>query len=223
MLRERAFDAAATLVVAVVFFLALGFLLVSVQEVLAAELVPAEAVRWRSTLVREVRYSWGLWQDPADFFAQVHQESAWRANARSRFAAGLTQFTPGTARGMQASSRLRALCADAGGCPLDPAWALRAMVAYDRSIWENQKLEFYPGRELMAAALVGYNGGEGWVRRERAACRAVAGCDPGRWFAHVEAHCLRAAWACEESRHYPRAVLLMIAPRYRAWLSGGLR
>jgi soluble lytic murein transglycosylase-like protein len=192
-------------------------------EAAAAVQIPAEAVKWRSTLIREIRYSWGLSQDPANFFAQVHQESNWRANARSRFAAGLTQFTPDTARGMQAASRLRELCTNSGGCPLDPAWALRAMVTYDRSIWKSLEKSFYPGQEQLAATLAGYNGGVGWVRRERDACRAVPGCDPGKWFAYVERHCLRAAWACEESRHYPRVILHTIAPRYRAWLNGGLR
>lgn len=180
--------------------------------------IPAEARRWRATLIREIHYSWGLAQAPAPFFGQVHQESEWKPSVRSRFASGLTQFTPNTARDMQGSPRLKLLCKSAAGCPMSPAWALRAMVMYDRDIWVGEDAHFSSAQERLAATLVGYNGGQSWVRRERAACAAARGCDPTRWFGHVEKHCLRAEWACKESRHYPSAILFTWAPQYAAWL-----
>jgi membrane-bound lytic murein transglycosylase MltF len=161
----------------------------------------------------------------AVFAGQIHQESLWKAGARSRFASGMTQFTPGTAKDMQAgSSRLKELCANAGGCPLDPAWALRAMVIYDRDLWAG--LSAFPAAdERLAATLVAYNGGPGWVEKERLRCydnrSSTEPCDAGRWFGHVERYCLRSAAACAESRHYPRVILQTLAPQYDAWLQGG--
>ena len=178
---------------------------------------PSGALRWRNTLIREVHYTWGLGESPSTFFGQVAQESSWNPNARSQFAAGLTQFTPATAAGIAGTSRLRELCAEQGGCPLDPHWALRAMVMYDRDIWNGQHA--FSGDERIAAMLVGYNGGAGWVTRERTVCARVSGCDPARWFGHVEQHCVRAHWACIESRYYPDVILHKWKPLYQNWLA----
>ena len=55
-------------------------------------------------------------------------------------------------------------------------------------------------------AWAAYNGGPGWIGREHARCRRQPGCDPRQWYGHVERHCIRARWACEENRAYPRKI-----------------
>lgn len=75
--------------------------------------------------------------------------------------------------------------------------------------------------QRLAMADAAYNGGIGGVRNERRACGLTAGCDPGRWFGHVERHCLksRAALygnrsACDINRHHVRDVIITRVPRY---------
>jgi hypothetical protein len=195
--------------------LVLSLLLVGLAE--AHPAVSRLAEKWRGPLLREVRLFWPA-QSPAVFFGQLHQESAWREDARSAYASGLAQFTPSTALAMQQgySAELRALCSEAAGCPLDGRWALRAMVLYDRELWAG--FGTVPdATERWAFTLAGYNGGPGWAARERRETAARGG-DGARWFGHVEQVCLRAAWACRENRAYPRLILLQWTPIYHAWL-----
>lgn len=174
--------------------------------------VPREALRYQADLVRHARTVWGMAAPVAMFAAQVHQESGWRAHAQSKFASGLAQFTPDTALwvgGLDPALSARA--------PLDPRWALRALVVYDRWLW--QRAGGATTCDRAAFQLAAYNGGLGWINRERRAA-AAAGADRDRWWASVADHCLRAAWACRENRDYPRKILLRWQPLYAAWGPG---
>ena len=180
--------------------------------------IPRSVLKYRNGLIREVRYHWGLNQSPSVFFAQVHQESAWRADAHSAYAAGLTQFTPDTAEWIQSlyPADLTEFCANRSGCPLDAGWAIRAMVLYDRRLWDGFAHSIDDHR--WAFALASYNGGLGWIQRERAQAQKRH-IDPEFWFGAVEAVCLRAQWACAENRQYPRRILFVWRPVYEGWLS----
>ena len=69
---------------------------------------------------------------------------------------------------------------------------------------------------LVAWVLAGYNGGNGWVNRDRRLASAK-GADPLAWFGHVERHNSgRSASNFRENRHYPRAILLRWEPLYAA-------
>lgn len=175
----------------------------------AAVAVPAEARRYQRDLTANARLIWGLDAPIATFAGQIHQESGWRADARSAYALGLAQFTPATAEWI-------------GGVfpdlaerqPFNPAWALRALVRYDRWLWDRNPAR--GGCERMAFALAAYNGGEGWLRREQRAA-AAAGTASDRWFQAVALHCLRAKWACKENREYPARILLRNQHLYASW------
>ncbi|MFZ5659175.1 MAG: transglycosylase SLT domain-containing protein [Pseudomonadota bacterium] len=173
--------------------------------------VPNEALRLRADLIRNARAVWGINAPVARFAAQIQQESAWRPAARSRYAEGLAQFTPATAAWIaQAYPRLGA------AAPYSPQWAIRALVTYDRHLY----LRILPrqGRveacDRWAMTLSAYNGGLGWVGRDRALA-ARAGADPDRWWRHVERYSPRADWARRENRDYPRRILLRWEPIYR--------
>lgn len=195
--------------------MAIAFL---VAPAAAGDAVAPEAARYRRPLIQEVQRVWGL-IDPSLFFGQVHQESRFNETARSRFAAGIAQFTPATAAEMQRMypADLQEECAEAGGCPFSPKWALRAMNIYDRKLWLRAA---YAATEedRWAFMLAGYNGGEGWIDRERAACLGRPGCDSTSWFGGVDKVCLRADWACAENRGYPRMIMFRWRPLYRTWL-----
>lgn len=172
--------------------------------------VPREAQRYRSILIRAARAEWGMDAPSATFAAQVHQESRWRADARSGAGAqGLAQIMPGTA------AWLPEIAPHLGAAqPWNPGWALRALVTYDRWLWA--RVSARDGCDRMAKTLAAYNGGLGWVRRdERLAARL--GLDPARWWDHVETvNAGRSASAKAENREYPRLILRRWEPLYAA-------
>ena len=90
--------------------------------------------------------------------------------------------------------------------PFNPAWALRALVRYDLYLYE--RMPSSPACDRMAFALAGYNGGAGWVQRDRHKA-AAAGANPDRWWSEVERfNAGRAPAMFEENRGYPRRILL---------------
>jgi soluble lytic murein transglycosylase-like protein len=179
-----------------------------------ADAVPSEnAKKYQRALTGNARVVWGLSAPVATFAAQVHQESGWREDARSPFAGGLAQFTPDTAKWIsrQYNDELGT------GDPFNPAWALRALVRYDRYLWD-RVLPAATECDRMAFALAAYNGGLGWVHRDRA--KAVAdGADASRWWLpHVEYYNTgRAPEFFKENRGYPRRILLRLQKEYEAW------
>lgn len=171
--------------------------------------IPREAARYQDDLVRQARFHWGFNAPIRMFAGQIHQESAWRADARSPYASGLTQFTPDTARWISGAYPRDLSAAD----PMNPVWAIRAMLIYDLRLYRS--VEAATPCDRMAMALQAYNAGLGWHIKE-----AKLAPDPLRWFGSVETVCLRRASACAESHAYPRKILLRWQPLYAAWGPG---
>lgn len=163
---------------------------------------------WRLAIEREAARYWGIHAAPARLAAQIHQESAWRPEAQSPFAQGLSQFTPSTAEW------IATVDPDLGPTdPWDPLWAIRAQARYMSWLYYRNKAATECDR--WAFALSSYNGGESWLRRDQKRASAQ-GADSARWFGHVERFTGRAGWARKENRGYVRRILLMIEPAYRA-------
>lgn len=198
------------------FAAAAGLVLVCALLALALPVqaqVPQAAQPYRALLVRTAHAVWGLDAPVAVFAAQIHQESAWNAQAVSRVGAqGLAQFMPATARWMAGLD-----AALAAQQPFSPAWAVRALVTYDRWLYERTPARYAP-RDRMWVALRGYNGGLGHWQAEAAASGVAL---PTR--AQVDAACGRAQRAplhCRENLSYPHRILDVIQPRYAAWGPG---
>lgn len=175
-----------------------------------AQEVPREAKRHQLTLKREAQRVWGLDAPVATFAAQVHAESRWRADARSPVGAvGLAQFMPSTADwigGVYGDLRERA--------PLNPTWALRGLVTYDKFLFDRVKAD--TPCEQMAFALAAYNGGLGWVyKRQRLSVQpgvcmgATCVINPGIAPANQR-----------ENERYPATILLKFQPLYATWGPG---
>ena len=175
--------------------------------------VPQQAQQYRPLLVRTAHAAWGLDAPVAVFAAQVHQESAWRPDAVSHVGAqGLAQFMPATTKWISGVDP--ALAAQQ---PYSPAWALRALVTYDRWLYQRTPTRYTP-YERMWVALRSYNGGLGHWQQE-AASTGLA--QPSR--AQVDAACgsaRRAAVHCKENLGYPHRILVVIQPRYLQWGPG---
>lgn len=163
--------------------------------------IPRAALQYRNQLVREARAVWGLDAPVAVFAAQIHTESWWRNDTVSHVGAqGLAQFMPTTAKW------LPSVAPETGApAPFNPAWSLRACVTYDRWLWE--RVSGHDDRERMAFTLSAYNGGLGWIQRDRKKARGL-GLDDRVWFGSVEQiNAGRSAAAFRENRNYPRLIL----------------
>lgn len=175
--------------------------------------VPQAAQQYRPLLVRTAHAFWGLDAPVAVFAAQVHQESAWRPDAVSHVGAqGLAQFMPATTRWI--ASQSPDLAAQQ---PYNPAWALRALVTYDRWLYDRTPAHYLP-RDRMHVALRAYNGGLGHWQREAASTGLAR---PTR--AQVDAACgnaRRAPVHCRENLGYPHRILVVLQPRYLQWGPG---
>lgn len=194
-----------------VLCLIIGFL-VLVGGLLFGGDAQAAGEQYRRELTRAAHLEWGLDAPVPVFAAQIHQESGWNPDAVSRVgAAGMAQFMPATARWW---------CAATGTSPADcqprnPKWAMRALVGYDKWLWQR-----IPARSAafdhMWATLRAYNGGLGhWQEEARRAA------DPSR--AAIDAACgtaRRNAVHCPENLGYPRRILLALQPRYATWGPG---
>jgi soluble lytic murein transglycosylase-like protein len=197
--------------VVVVLVVVYGFLLTTLMHSCQAQ-VPQQAQRYRAELVRAAQTQWGLDAPIAALAAQVHQESGWNPLAVSRVGAtGMAQFMPATATWWCTSQRLSvAQCT-----PTNPTWALRALVGYDK--WLFDRVSAVNKFNQLAFALCAYNGGLGWVNRDKLLASGK-GLDKLVWFGSVEtvnAGRTLANW--QENRAYPQRILHQLQPRYASW------
>ena len=172
---------------------------------------PRASLQWRNELIRAAREIWGLNAPIADFSGQLHQESGWNPDARSPAGAqGMAQFMPATAKWVsQLYPELRE------NRPFNPSWAIRALIQYDLQLWNN--LSAKDDCQRMAFTLSAYNGGQGWVNRDKKLA-AAKGLDASVWFKHVEqVNAGRSISNWRENRHYPRTILFQHAPHYLQW------
>ena len=174
----------------------------------AAPVIPQQAQKHRALLTREARAQWGMDAPIATFAAQIHQESTWREDAVSPVGAqGLAQFMPSTATWMPQ------VAPETGEpMPFSPSWAIRAMVTYNR--WLFRRIGAWTDCDRWAFTLSAYNGGLGWVQRDKALTLAKR-MDPNKW-SHVALHNAgRSAANFKENRGYPIRILGPLTNLYR--------
>lgn len=176
-----------------------------------AESIPPRAEKYKAALIRAARYEWGLDAPVAVFAAQIHTESLWKEYAKSPVGAlGLSQFMPETAKWL--SSIMPHVGKEN---PYNPNWSIRALCAYDRYLF--QKLKGNTEFEQMAFALSAYNGGIGWVLKDKQKARKM-GLDPYQYFGSVETvNAGRASVYFRENRRYPFLILKKRQFLYKNW------
>ena len=204
----------------------------------ASEQLPEGAVKYLPVLSAEQAAHWADVPIRSALAAQVEQETCpslksvncWNPRAELKtsreygFGLGQLTVTPKfdnfkEARKLDASLRDWQF-ADR----YDPARQLRAMVLMDRAGYRRLAAMVPDERDRMAMAISAYNGGLGGVLQDRRLCAAIAGCDPGRWFGHVERTSLKAKTAAkgygksffEINREYVRNIMTVRAARYRS-------
>lgn len=219
-----------------------GLLLVMAPRAHASDL-PAGAIRYLPLLKAEQERLWLDHPKPVLLAALVEQESCpslrsrscWNPAARLKSdreeGAGMGQITrtwraDGSARFDSLAGLRAAYGSELGAWNWDnvyqrPDLQLRAIVLMSRDAWR-------PFRAAPAALAFGdaaYNGGAAGVQQERRACALIAGCDPGQWFGHVDAHCLKSRQslyggrsACDINREHVRNVMLIRPAKYSEFL-----
>lgn len=182
------------------------------SSISVAQGIPDSASKYRRDLIRAAHAEWGLDAPIAVFAAQIHQESGWNPAAISSVGArGMAQFMPATAKWWCDLNGL-----DAEACqPTNPTWAMQALVGYDR--WLFERVQGQSDFDRLWAALRAYNGGLDHWRKEAAAAL------PAKDRASIDAACGKARRHpsfCPENLGYPRRIMLLLQPRYRAWGKG---
>lgn len=180
--------------------------------------IPQEAQKYRRQIIKAWQYYFGLDETPATSFAQIHQESRFKATAQSPVGAeGLAQFMPSTAQWIAAllPPDVRENCPSKSGCPEDPAWAINALSNFDHRLFVVYKIA--SDDERWGFMLAAYNAGQGSVDRERKNCAHP--CDALKWFNNVENICTRRKEACQESKGYATIILRKWKPMYVEWLT----
>lgn len=174
--------------------------------------VPSAATRYRAELVRAAHNQWGLDAPIAALAAQVHQESGWNPQAVSLVGAkGMAQFMPATSTWWCAIQGI----ASADCKPTNPTWAMRALVGYDKWLWDRIP-EHFNAFDRMWATLRTYNGGLGHWQKEAALAA-------GKSREAIDAACGRARRSeqhCPENLGYPQRILVKLQPLYADWGAG---
>ncbi len=170
--------------------------------------IPATSYLYRFKLQREVVSRFGSDAAVARIAAQVHKESLWRADARSKYAQGMSQFTPATGAWL-----VKEVCPEIGlHDPWSPDWSVRAVVCYDAWLHARVTGAATPC-DRWAFTLSSYNGGLANLQRDQRRASA-SGADPAQWFESVERFSARAAWAIVENRDYVQRILHVLEPAY---------
>lgn len=171
-----------------------------------AETIPTEATAHKRTLTKISHAHWGLDAPIALFAGQIHQESRWRIDARSPAGAqGLAQFMPATAQWFHQQNPQDLAAPFATAQPFNPAWALSALVLYDRHLY--RQIKAANPCERWAFTLSAYNGGLTWLMRDQQLASA-SGADPLVWFGGTEHYNNgRSLASYRENRHYPKQII----------------
>lgn len=179
----------------------------------STRVAPASAV-YRHRVEQATARAWGVHASAARLAAQLHQESAFKADAKSGAGAqGIAQFMPATAKWIATVYPDELANFD----PWNAQQAIMAAALYDRWLYDRVRPLANAAVDTCsrwAFALRGYNGGEGWLTKERTLAKSN-GADPDDWLA-VEPYRVRAQWAHKENTQYPRRILLTLEPAYIA-------
>jgi len=186
---------------------------ISILTDVLASTIPKRAAIYKNDLTRIARYFNGLDAPVSLYAAQIHQESAWRPDAKSRYALGLAQFTPGTAKWITRYSK-----EFKSNAPLNPKWAMRALIVYDNYLLKH--VHAIDECNKHAFALSAYNGGLGWVNRDKKMTKSN-NLATNVWWGNVEKLSPRSRSAYKENRHYVKVILKKYIGLYHKNLWGG--
>ncbi|KAF1043074.1 MAG: hypothetical protein GAK35_02394 [Herbaspirillum frisingense] len=206
----------------------------------AALILPRLALVYLPVLLQAQQQIWPDAPMPSFLAAQVEQESCislshpkcWNPQAELKtdreYGFGFGQITratrPDGSVRFDKFSELKAaypsLASWTWADRFNPSMQLTALVEMDNGIY--RRIDAATDRDRLAMTLSAYNGGEGGLVQDIWQCKLKSGCDPRRWFGHVEltSNKSRVKWkgygksAFEINREYPRNVLDLRRAKY---------
>ena len=215
-----------------------GLLFLAFAGRAAAATLPPGAVQYLPALAAEQQAHWPDMKMRSALAAQVEQETCpslksakcWNPRAELKtsreYGFGLGQITSTSRFDNFAEARkLHPSLRDWQFADrYDPVRQLRTMVLMDKAGFSRLSFVGDSG-ERLAMAFSAYNGGMGGVLADRRLCAQIEGCDPGKWFGHVERHSLKAKVAAkgygksffEINREYVRNIIFVRRARYAGY------
>lgn len=192
--------------------LMLAFLLWFVAATAEAQQIPSAAWSYKAEMSKSAWRTFGPSAPVALLAAQIHQESAWKINATSRVGAqGFSQFMPATAADM---AKLHPQdCAPAN--PFNATWAFTCRDKYMRSLLKSSMNENTSTCSSWAFAMRAYNGGLGWINRDRRKTKADNQ-NPDNWRIVSYYNAGRSESNFRENSQYPERIFF-IERRYTNW------
>jgi hypothetical protein len=207
--------------------------------------IPAQAKTYAPMLKSEQMRFWAGHPQPYLLAGLVEQETClslthsrcWNPASRLKSAreegAGLGQLTrayrkDGSER-FDALAELRSAHPELAGLTWEniyqsPEMQLRAIVLKILDIFKSLRM-VDADADRLAFSDAAYNGGLGGVQNERRACGLKVGCDPQRWFGHVEQVCLKSKAAlygrnaCTINREHVMMVMKVRSAKYAGLMS----
>lgn len=198
-------------------------------------MLPSLANVYLPLLTAQVLAFWPNMPAPSTLAAQIEQETCislthskcWNPKAELKtsreygFGLGQLTVTPKFDNFKAAKTWDKSLAGWRWEDRFDPTMQLRALVIYDRNLY-NAIGPVATEEDRLAFTFSAYNGGLGGVNKDRQVCRNTPGCNPNRWFGHVEQHSFRARTAVagygqsffDINRGYVRNVLYVRRQRY---------
>lgn len=184
-----------------------GFLTVVIRtEAGPNTTLPPNAIKYIPDLARVLNEDWPTMKSQSIIAGQIEQESCISLNSKgcwnpttelktsAEYGFGLGQLTiaykkDGSVRFNnfdEMKRRFPALNGWKWENRYDPFYQIRTIVLMDRGLYNGVKWPVASQTEQYAFMLSGYNGGMGGVMQDRTLCTKTVGCDPSKWFGHVE-------------------------------------
>lgn len=165
-----------------------------------------DASKYRSQIVREAQFRFGIPAPTAVIIAQMRQESDCNPNAVSKAGAkGLMQFMPNTATWANTAGAFGSVE------PFNPLWSIRAGVWYDR--WLFDRISTFDSIcDKWHFILSSYNGGLGYVYK-----RQKKSYYPGKWDLTGYINPGISPSNQRENQTYSTKILYTHQPKFKHW------
>lgn len=164
-------------------------------------------IQYRSDVIREAHYQFGLSAPVALFAAQAYHESGFRPTVVAWDGGeGLMQTQPST------SKWLSQINPELGTPePLSPVWSIRAGLYLNR--YNYDRIDASDECNRWAKTLFAYNAGRGYlIQKEKASPYPLV------WYGFTESYpTSQSAINAKESEQYPRIITYQIQERYLTW------
>jgi hypothetical protein len=171
-------------------------------------MLPKLATLYIPVLAAQITALWPTMPAPSTLAAQVEQETCasltstrcWNPKTELKtsreygFGLGQLTVTPKFNNFEAAKGWDKSLAKWKWEDRFDPAMQLKALVAYDRNLFNSIKFGATPDDRLQFT-FSAYNGGLGGVINDRHVCMATKGCNPEKWFGNVELTSLKSKTA----------------------------